>query len=103
MLCKKCQIWADTIQVKSHQPPWQHCHHELEQLIEPGEEDVIKWAENHYWDSLEKDKDLIVKHIKESFCSGEKPKEESDNPYKIMLELCLNNLQSEISKARKKI
>ena len=75
MLCKKCQIWADTIQVKSHQPPWQHCHHELEQLIEPGEEDVIKWAEDHYWDSLQKDKALIIKHIKESFCSGEKPKE----------------------------
>ena len=75
MLCKKCQIWADTIQVKSHQPPWQHCHHELEQLIEPGEEDVIKWAEDHYWDSLQKDKALIIKHIKESFCSVEKPKE----------------------------
>ena len=108
MLCKKCQIWADTIQVKSHQPPWQHCHHEepekdYQKPWREAAEKMATWAENHYWDSLEKDKDLIVKHIKESFCSGEKPKEKSDNPYKIMLELCLNNLQSEISKARKKI
>ena len=75
MLCKKCQIWADTIQVKAHQPPWQHCHHELEQLIEPGEKDVVIWAKDHYWDSLEKDKDLIIKHIKEGFYLEEKPKE----------------------------
>ena len=104
MLCKKCELWENTIRVGSHRSPSTHCHHELEQLIEPGEKDVIKWAENHYWSSLQKDKALIIKHIKESFCSGEKPKEESsDNPYKIMLELCLNNLQSEISKARKKL
>jgi len=101
MLCDNCRKWADTIQVKSHQPPWQHCHHELEQPIKPGEklkdavggggdggsgkigfgggggiekpkEDVIKWAENHYWNSLEKDKDLIVKHIKEGYFKEEK-------------------------------
>lgn len=24
---------------------------------------LIKWAENHYWNSLEKDKDLILKHL----------------------------------------
>ena len=94
MLCKKCQIWADTIQVKSHQPPWQHCHHELEQLIEPGEEDVVIWAKDHYWDSLEKDKDLIIKHIKESFCSVEKPKEKCwcEWPH---LSLKLNDLHGE--------
>ena len=46
MLCKKCQIWADTIQVKSHQPPYLHCHHELEQLIEPGEKpEELCWCE----------------------------------------------------------
>ena len=25
---------------------------------------LLKWAENHYWDSFEKDKDLIIKHLK---------------------------------------
>ena len=25
---------------------------------------LIKWAEDHYWDSLEKDKDLIFLHLK---------------------------------------
>jgi hypothetical protein len=26
---------------------------------------LTEWAEYHYWDSLEKDRDLIVKHIKD--------------------------------------
>jgi len=47
LLCKNCQIWADTIQVKSHQPPWQHCHHELERLIESVEKPKEPcWCEN---------------------------------------------------------
>ena len=25
---------------------------------------LIEWANNHYWDSLEKDKDLILKHLR---------------------------------------
>ncbi len=25
---------------------------------------LIKWAKNHYWDSLEKDKDLILRHLR---------------------------------------
>lgn len=25
---------------------------------------LIKWAKNHYWDSLEKDKDLILRHFR---------------------------------------
>jgi len=24
---------------------------------------LIKWVKNHYWDSLEKDKDLILRHL----------------------------------------
>jgi len=52
MLCKKCQIWADTIQVKSHQPPWQHCHHEEPEIDyqKPWREAVEKlltWTRLH--------------------------------------------------------
>ena len=25
---------------------------------------LITWAKNHYWDSLEKDKDLIIRHLR---------------------------------------
>ena len=25
--------------------------------------ELIDWAEDHYWNSLEKDKDLIIKHL----------------------------------------
>ena len=25
---------------------------------------LIKWIKNHYWDSLEKDKDLILRHLR---------------------------------------
>jgi len=25
---------------------------------------LIKWVKDHYWDSLEKDKDLILRHIR---------------------------------------
>ena len=25
---------------------------------------LIKWTKNHYWDSLEKDKDLILRHLR---------------------------------------
>lgn len=32
---------------------------------------LIKWARNHYWDSLEKDKDLILRHLR-TF-AGNKP------------------------------
>jgi predicted RNase H-like nuclease (RuvC/YqgF family) len=27
------------------------------------EEAIINWAKDHYWDTLEKDKDLIIKHL----------------------------------------
>ena len=27
----------------------------------------IKWVKNHYWDSLEKDKDLILRHLRTYF------------------------------------
>jgi len=25
---------------------------------------LIRWVKNHYWDSLEKDKDLILRHLR---------------------------------------
>ena len=25
---------------------------------------LIRWVKNHYWDSLEKDKDLIIRHLR---------------------------------------
>ncbi len=25
---------------------------------------LIKWVKDHYWDSLEKDKDLILRHLR---------------------------------------
>jgi len=25
---------------------------------------LIRWAKNHYWDSLEKNKDLILRHLR---------------------------------------
>lgn len=59
-LCQKCR---ETIGLSGD--VWWHCHH-----AEPAEkqkENIVDWAKNHYWDSLQKDKDLIVKHIKEGF------------------------------------
>ena len=32
---------------------------------EKENEDLISWAEHHYWDSLEKDRDLILLHLKD--------------------------------------
>ena len=33
---------------------------------------LIKWVKNHYWDSLEKDKDLILRHLR-TFAGDETP------------------------------
>jgi len=33
---------------------------------------LIKWIRDHYWDSLEKDKDLILRHI-QTFAGEIKP------------------------------
>lgn len=35
---------------------------------------LIKWAQTHYWDSLEKDKDLVLRHLR-TF-AGEIPQQE---------------------------
>jgi len=32
---------------------------------------LIRWVKNHYWDSLEKDKDLILRHLR-TFAGDEK-------------------------------
>jgi len=31
---------------------------------EDYDKQLIKWVKNHYWDSLEKDKDLILRHLR---------------------------------------
>ena len=31
---------------------------------------LIKWVKDHYWDSLEKDKDLILRHLR-TFATGD--------------------------------
>lgn len=31
---------------------------------EKYDRELIKWVKNHYWDSLEKDKDLILRHLR---------------------------------------
>ena len=36
---------------------------------------LIKWVKGHYWDSLEKDKELILRHLR-TFCGDVKT-----NPY----------------------
>ena len=28
------------------------------------DKELIKWVKDHYWDSLEKDKDLILRHLR---------------------------------------
>ena len=33
---------------------------------------LIRWVKNHYWDSLEKDKDLILRHLR-TFAKKEEP------------------------------
>lgn len=32
--------------------------------VEKYNRNLIKWVKNHYWDSLEKDKDLILRHLR---------------------------------------
>jgi len=38
----------------------------LEREMDRGQYDkqLIKWVKEHYWDSLEKDKDLILRHLR---------------------------------------
>jgi len=36
----------------------------LEQAKKVFDRQLIKWVKNHYWDSLEKDKDLILRHLR---------------------------------------
>ena len=31
---------------------------------------LIKWVKDHYWDSLEKDKELILRHLR-TFAAGD--------------------------------
>jgi len=38
---------------------------------------LIKWAKIHYWDSLEKDKDLILRHLR-TFVGDLKLTEQAD-------------------------
>jgi len=39
----------------------------VERIIQKEQQKFMKWLEDHYWDSLENDKDLIIKHVKEYF------------------------------------
>jgi len=39
----------------------------VERIILKEQQKFMKWLEDHYWDSLENDKDRIIKHIKEYF------------------------------------
>ena len=82
-LCEKCEKTLGIAMYEGcHHPSWWHCHHDDSEIDyqkpwRGAAEKMVKWAENHYWDSLEKDKDLIVKHIKDHFYPEppEKPKE----------------------------
>jgi len=37
---------------------------EIEKSINEHDKKLIKWVKNHYWDSLEKDKHLILRHLR---------------------------------------
>ena len=37
---------------------------------------LIRWVKRHYWDSLEKDKELILRHLR-TFCGDESNEKES--------------------------
>jgi hypothetical protein len=39
----------------------------IERIIQKEQQKFMKWLEDHYWDSLENDKDRIIKHVKEYF------------------------------------
>lgn len=32
---------------------------------------ILKWAKRHYWDSLEKEKNIIILHLKKMFDNSE--------------------------------
>ena len=38
-------------------------HHKGTKIMKNYNKKLVKWAKNHYWDSLEKDKYLILKHL----------------------------------------
>jgi len=47
---------------------------------------LLKWVRNHYWDSLEKDKDLILRHLR-TFAGDEdaaQPDVEADTKVRIL-------------------
>ena len=56
---------------------------ELEMNKESYDRMLIKWVKGHYWDSLEKDKDLILLHLRtfvviEAMSKKENPEELGD-------------------------
>jgi phage shock protein A len=38
--------------------------------------EFVEWAKDHYWDSVEKDRDIIIKHIKDNWQSDNMTREE---------------------------
>ena len=70
-----CQWWRDTNLKSTACPMW------IERSKWGTDEDIpdfIEWAKNHYWDSLEKDRNLIIKHI-ESFYIPEDKEHKNGN------------------------
>lgn len=45
------------------------------------DKELIKWARNHYWDSLENNKDLILRHLR-TFVGDEITKKSDNNSLK---------------------
>lgn len=35
----------------------------IEKAIAQRDAEILEWAKDHYWDSLEDNKDLIIKHL----------------------------------------
>jgi len=55
---------------------------------------LIQWVKNHYWDSLEKDKHLILRHLR-TFASDINP--ENDGRYPFFKEIKRLRLEKEIA------
>jgi len=54
----------DATELRSMEDAYEKLH--IEYLAQRAEYDkkLIKWVNNHYWDSLEKDKHLILRHLR---------------------------------------
>ncbi len=71
-LCIQCRRWMEN-EYGNMEPeePWEHCHHELEELIEPGEKDYPEKQGEDARDAYKRICDKMNKPEEPCWCQSE--------------------------------